>query len=55
MKEMKPNQIRKAIIEIILGKEPSILKVEYPEQYRRIRKEIIDFHSAGRMAKIPAE
>jgi hypothetical protein len=54
MKEMKTNQIRTAIIEIILGKEPSNLKLNFPEHYKLIRKEIVDYHSAGRMAKIPA-
>jgi hypothetical protein len=53
MKEMTPDQIRKAMIEIILGKYPSILKIKYPEHYRKIREEIIDLHSSGHMVKIP--
>jgi hypothetical protein len=55
MKEMTPNQIRKAMIEIILGKHPSILKIQYPEHYRKIQLELIDKLSAGRMVKIPVQ
>jgi len=53
MKEMKPEQVRRAMIEIIIGKKPSRLKVDYPEHYLKIRNEIADIHSSGRMATIP--
>ena len=54
MKEMKPDQVRKAMIEIIIGKKPSRLKVDYPEHYIKIRNELVDIHSSGRMAIIPS-
>jgi hypothetical protein len=53
MKKMTSNQIRVAMIEIILGKHPSILKIKYPEHYRKLYKEIVDIHSSGHMVKIP--
>jgi hypothetical protein len=53
MKEMKPEQVRKAMIEIIIGKKPSKLKEKYPDHYRQLRNVIVDIHSVGGMAKIP--
>jgi len=53
MKEMKPVQIRRAMIEIIIGKKPSKLKDKYPEHYQQLRNVIVDIHSVGGMAKIP--
>jgi hypothetical protein len=53
MKEMKPDQVRKAMIEIIIGKQPSMLKVLYPEHYQQIRNVIVDIHSVGGRVKIP--
>jgi len=53
MKEMKPDQIRKAMVEIIIGNPPSKLKVNYPEHYQHIRNVIVDIHSVGGRVKIP--
>ena len=53
MKKMTSEQMRIAMIEIILGKQPSILKMRYPEHYRKLYKEIVDTQSSGRMVKIP--
>ena len=54
MKKMTPQQVREAMIEIIIGKKPSKLSSNYPEHYYRIRNEIIDVHSVGGRIKIPA-
>jgi hypothetical protein len=53
MKKMSPQQIREAMIEIIIGKKPSKLSLRYPDHYYRIRNEIIDVHSIGGRVKIP--
>ena len=53
MREMKPDQIKKVMIEIIIGKKPSKLKMKYPEHYQHIRNVIVDIHSVGGMAKLP--
>lgn len=53
MKKMSPQQVREAMIEIIIGKRPSKLSIKYPEHYYRIRNEIIDVHSIGGRVKIP--
>lgn len=53
MKEMKTDEVKKAMIEIILGNKPSILKIKYPEHYKKLQKEIIDFQSSGKWVKIP--
>jgi hypothetical protein len=53
MKAMKPDQIREVMIEIIMGRNPSNLKKEYPKQYQKIRNIIVDIHSAGGMVRIP--
>lgn len=53
MKKMSPQQVREAMIEIIIGKNPSKLSTRYPEHYFRIRKEIVDIHSIGGCVKIP--
>ena len=53
MKKMSPQQIREAMIEIIIGKKPSKLSFRYPDHYYRIRNEIIDVHSIGGRVKIP--
>jgi len=53
MKKMKPQQVKEAMIEIIHGKRPSSLNIDFPEHYRRIRKEIVEIHSIGGMVKIP--
>ena len=53
MKKMTPQQVREAIIEIIIGKRPSKLRAMYPEHYYRIRKEIVEIHSIGGRVKIP--
>lgn len=53
MKKMTPQQVREAMIEIIIGKKPSKLIIKYPEHYFRIRNEIIDVHSVGGRVKIP--
>ena len=50
---MKPDQIRKAMIEIIIGEKPSYLRIRYPEHYQKLRNEIVDIHSVGGMVKIP--
>lgn len=55
MKEMKPVQVKQVMIEIILGKRPSMLKIKYPEHYQKIRDEIVDYLSAGRMVKLPVD
>ena len=54
MKKMTPQQVREAMIEIIIGKKPSKLSVKYPDHYYRIRNEIIDIHSVGGRVQIPA-
>ena len=54
MKKMNPQQVREAMIEIIIGKKPSKLRINYPEHYYRIRNEIVDVHSLGGRVKIPA-
>ena len=41
------------MIEIIIGKEPSNLRIKYPEHYQRLRNEIVNIHSIGGMVKIP--
>jgi hypothetical protein len=53
MKKMTPQQVREAMIEIIIGKKPSKLSMKYPEHYYRIRNEIIDVHSIGGRVRIP--
>ncbi len=53
MKKMTPQQVREAMIEIIIGRRPSMLSAKYPEHYFRIRKEIVDIHSIGGRVKIP--
>ncbi len=53
MKKMSPQQVREAMIEIIVGKKPSNLSMKYPEHYYRIRNEIINVHSTGGRVKIP--
>ena len=53
MKKMSPQEVRDAMIEIIIGKKPSKLSAKYPEHYYRIRNEIIDVHSLGGRVKIP--